>query len=94
MALILVVMPCCTLVMEVSPFISFLAGFGKEHRCWCCIGAHVRTQFRLVMFRPFVGEIIVGKVKMADHTGMLGIFALNFQFSRRYRCWSADAFAV
>lgn len=33
--------------------------------------AYIEATFRLIVFRPFVGEIITGKVKTADATGIL-----------------------
>jgi len=33
--------------------------------------AHVRVQFRLAVFRPFAGEVIIAKVKACDPTGIL-----------------------
>ena len=33
--------------------------------------AHIRVQFRLVIFRPFASEVIMGKVKACDATGIL-----------------------
>jgi len=33
-------------------------------------GAHVKARFKLVVFRPVVGEVINGKVKSCDHTGI------------------------
>jgi len=33
-------------------------------------GAHVRTQFRLAVFRPFVGQVMVGRVCDCDHSGV------------------------
>jgi len=33
--------------------------------------AHIRVQFRLVVFRPFPAEVVVGKVKACDATGLL-----------------------
>jgi len=39
--------------------------------------AHYKVGFRLVVFRPFVGEVLVGTVKSCDHTGIkvsLGFF--------------------
>jgi DNA-directed RNA polymerase subunit E'/Rpb7 len=33
--------------------------------------AHIRVQFRLVVFRPFASEVIVGRVKGCDQTGLL-----------------------
>lgn len=34
-------------------------------------GAYMRAQFRLLMFRPSVGQILVGTVRQADPTGLL-----------------------
>lgn len=33
--------------------------------------AHIRVQFRLIVFRPFASEVIVAKVKACDATGLL-----------------------
>jgi len=33
--------------------------------------AHVRVQFRLVVFRPFAGEVLTARVKACDATGLL-----------------------
>lgn len=33
--------------------------------------AHIRLSFRYILFRPFTGQIIVGKVKASDATGIL-----------------------
>jgi DNA-directed RNA polymerase III subunit RPC8 len=35
-------------------------------------GAHVKVQVRLVVFRPWVGEVICGKIVASDTNGMLG----------------------
>jgi len=33
--------------------------------------AHIRVAFRLIVFRPFASEVIVGRVKACDATGLL-----------------------
>ena len=33
--------------------------------------AHIRVQFRLILFRPFASEVIMGKIKACDATGIL-----------------------
>jgi len=34
-------------------------------------GCHIRVVFRLVVFRPIPGEVLVGRVRQCDTTGML-----------------------
>lgn len=63
-------------------------------------GAFIRVKFRLILFRPFVGEILVGKVKSSDAEGIkvtLGFFDEIFipasllqqpcSFDRSERVW-------
>jgi DNA-directed RNA polymerase III subunit RPC8 len=33
-------------------------------------GSHHRVQFRLIVFRPFIGEVIVGKIKASAPAGL------------------------
>lgn len=33
--------------------------------------AHIRVQFRLILFRPFASEVVMGKIKACDATGIL-----------------------
>ena len=33
---------------------------------------HIRIDFRMVVFKPFISEVIVGSVSDADATGMFG----------------------
>lgn len=56
-------------------------------------GAHVRVEFRLVMFRPSPGEILVGRIQQCDASGLyvsLGFFghilipACNMQGNSHY----------
>jgi DNA-directed RNA polymerase III subunit RPC8 len=35
-------------------------------------GSYHRVQFRLVVFRPFIGEVIVGKIKASAPAGIQG----------------------
>lgn len=39
-------------------------------------GAHVRVEFRLVVFRPSPGEVLIGKVQQCDDSGLY--LSLNF----------------
>lgn len=34
-------------------------------------GAHVKVNFRLVVFRPFPGEVLLGTIRQCDSTGIL-----------------------
>jgi DNA-directed RNA polymerase subunit E'/Rpb7 len=38
-------------------------------------GAHIRVEFRLIVFRPFRGEHIVGRVRQQDASGLIRTFA-------------------
>jgi DNA-directed RNA polymerase III subunit RPC8 len=40
-------------------------------------GAHIHVKFHLIVFRPFLGEILVGTIKSIDSTGIL-ISLTNF----------------
>jgi len=33
--------------------------------------AFIQVTFRLLVFRPFLGEVMIGKIRQADHTGIL-----------------------
>lgn len=35
-------------------------------------GAHIVAVFRLVVFRPFPAQVLIGKVRACDHTGIMG----------------------
>jgi DNA-directed RNA polymerase subunit E'/Rpb7 len=35
-------------------------------------GAHIEIKFRLVVFRPFVGEVLSGKIRSSTEEGICG----------------------
>jgi DNA-directed RNA polymerase III subunit RPC8 len=37
-------------------------------------GSYHRVKFRLIVFRPFLGEVIVGKIKASAPAGIQGSF--------------------
>lgn len=43
--------------------------------------AHYLVKFRLVVFRPFVGEVILGHVKTSESDGIQGIFHISHYFT-------------
>lgn len=49
---------------------------------------HIRVEFTLILFRPFVYELMIGTVRHSDESGMLG------RFSKRSNCPFNVFFAV
>lgn len=65
-------------VRLVSPVFCFVFDFIFSLKITYAIWQVV---FRLVMFQPFVGEILSGKIERSDATGLHGIYFILFFFS-------------
>ena len=37
-------------------------------------GSHIQVEFRLMVFRPFVGEVLTGKIRSCNQHGIMGSF--------------------
>lgn len=41
-------------------------------------GSHIQVEFRLMVFRPFVGEVLTGKIRSCNQHGIMGSFISLF----------------
>ncbi|KAG5440014.1 hypothetical protein PCK2_000622 [Pneumocystis canis] len=41
--------------------------------------AYISVKFRLIIFRPFIGEVLTGKIQSVSHSGMKSILLFCFK---------------